>query len=95
MRTNHRSRTPAPAHLGFLLDELRSGGVTTYADLAATLNRQGIRPVRGRWKAHDLYLLMRRHRRVHPAAAVSVGAVLMPAAPRRHDASCGGCSAVE
>jgi hypothetical protein len=50
-----------------LLDELRSVGVTTYDDLAATLNRQGIRPDRGRWKAHDLYLLMRRHRRVPPA----------------------------
>jgi hypothetical protein len=50
-------------------------GVTTYADLAATLNSQGIRPFRGRWKAHDLYLLMRRHRRAHPSA-VSVGPTL-------------------
>jgi hypothetical protein len=40
MRTPHRARTSAPAHLGLLLDELRLGGVTTYAHLAATLNRQ-------------------------------------------------------
>jgi hypothetical protein len=51
-------------------------GVTTYADLAATLNSQGIRHFRGRWKPHDLYLLMRRHRRAHPSAAVSVDATL-------------------
>src|SRR5262245_8500691 len=76
MSTTNRIRSSAPAHLGFLLDELRSAGVTTYADLAATLNSQGIRPARGRWKAHDLYLLMRRHRRAHPAAADNVGAML-------------------
>jgi len=46
MKTNYRARASAPAHLGFLLDELRSAGVTTYADLAATLNRQGIRTAR-------------------------------------------------
>ena len=76
MRNTARERSPAPAQLGFLLDELRSAGVTTYADLAATLNSQGIRAARGRWKAHDLYLLMRRHRRVHPSAANSTGPVL-------------------
>jgi hypothetical protein len=76
MRTNHRARASAPAHLGFLLDELRSAGVTTYADLAATLNRQGIRPARGRWTAHDLHLAMRRHRRAHPGALLNVGAAL-------------------
>jgi hypothetical protein len=47
MRTNHRSRTPAPAHLGFLLDELRSGGVTTYADLDATCRERGRTRVHG------------------------------------------------
>jgi hypothetical protein len=71
-----RTRTNVPAKFGFLLDELRSVGVTAYADLAATLNRQGIRPGRRRWNAHDLYLLMRRHRRAHPAAAATVGAML-------------------
>jgi hypothetical protein len=76
MRTTHRARTSAPAHLGFLLDELRSAGVTTYADLAATLNKQGLRPRRGRWSAHDLYLLMRRHRRANPTAAISIGSML-------------------
>jgi hypothetical protein len=76
MTTTIRADTRAPTQLGFLIDELRSAGVTTYADLAATLNSQGIRPFRGRWKAHDLYLLMRRHRRAHPSAAVSVGATL-------------------
>jgi hypothetical protein len=76
MKTTHRVRTLAPVQLGFLLDELRSAGVITYADLAATLNKQGLRPRRGRWSAHDLYLLMRRHRRAHPAAAISVGAML-------------------
>ncbi len=76
MRTNHRARASAPAHLGFLLDELRSAGVTTYADLAATLNRQGIRPARGRWTAHDLHLAMRRHRRAHPGALLNIGAAL-------------------
>jgi hypothetical protein len=44
--------------------------------VASALNRQGIRPWRGRWSAHDLHLLMRRHRRAHPAAAESVGAAL-------------------
>ena len=67
---HHRS---APVHLGFLLDELRRAGVTTYADLASTLNRQGIRPRRGRWSAHDLHLVMRRHRRLHPSAAEHIG----------------------
>ncbi len=75
MTTTIRADTRAPTQLGFLIDELRSAGVTTYADLAATLNSQGIRPFRGRWKAHDLYLLMRRHRRAHPSA-VSVGPTL-------------------
>src|SRR4029079_17007650 len=68
MRTQHR--TGLPADIGFLLDELRLAGVTTYADLAATLNRQGIHPLRGRWTAHALHLAMRRQ------AAVNVGAVL-------------------
>jgi hypothetical protein len=65
-----------PAHLGYLLDELRRGGVTTYAGLAAALNRQGLRPARGRWKAHELYLVMRRHRRAHPAARLNAGGAL-------------------
>ena len=69
MTTTIRADTRAPTQLGFLIDELRSAGVTTYADLAATLNSQGVRPFRGRWKPHDLYLLMRRHRRAHPSAA--------------------------
>jgi hypothetical protein len=76
MRTTNRATGLAPGHLGFLLDELRSAGVTTYADLAATLNSQGIRPQRGRWTAHDLHLEMRRHRRAHPRAAANVGQVL-------------------
>ena len=76
MRNTARERAPAPAQLGFLLDELRSAGVTTYADLAATLNSQGIRPARGRWKAHDVHFFMRRHRRVHPSPANSSGRVL-------------------
>jgi hypothetical protein len=76
MKTNNRVTTLAPARLGFLLDELRSAGVTTYGDLAATLNSQGIRPLRGRWKAHDLYLVMRRHRHAHPAATLNAGAML-------------------
>jgi hypothetical protein len=61
---------------GFLLDELRLAGVTTYADLAATLNRQGLRPARGRWTAHALHLAMRRHRHAHPAASANVGTAL-------------------
>jgi hypothetical protein len=73
MRTTNHIRRSEPANLGFLLDELRQAGVTTYADLASTLNRQGIRPRRGRWSAHDLHLLMRRHRRLHPSAAEHVG----------------------
>jgi len=76
MRTTNRATGLAPGHLGFLLDELRSAGVTTYADLAATLNSEGIRPTRGRWTAHDLQLAMRRHRRAHPRAAANVGAAL-------------------
>src|SRR5262245_53257908 len=76
MRMSNRVPVPTPAHLGFLLDELRSSGVTTYADLATTLNRQGIRPPRGRWNAHKLYLVMRRHRRAHPTASVNAGAAL-------------------
>ena len=76
MKTISRNRSSASGHLGFLLDELRSAGVITYADLAATLNTQGIRPGRGRWRAHDLHLLMRRHRRAHPAAASSAGSLL-------------------
>ena len=59
-----------------LLDELRSAGVTTYADLATTLNSEGIRPARGRWTAHDLHLAMRRHRRANPKAAANVGVEL-------------------
>ena len=76
MRTTNRATGLAPGHLGFLLDELRSAGVTTYADLAATLNSQGIRPARGRWTAHDLHLAMRRHRHAHPNAGAKVGPVL-------------------
>lgn len=68
--------THEPAHLGYLLDELRRAGVTTYAGLATALNRQGLRPARGRWKAHELYLLMRRHRRAHPAARLNAGRAL-------------------
>jgi hypothetical protein len=73
MRTHHRA---APADIGFLLDELRLAGVTTYANLAATLNRQGIKPSRGRWTAHALHLAMRRHRHAHPAASMHAGAAL-------------------
>ena len=69
-------RTRSAAHLGFLLDELRRAGVTTYAGLATALNRQGLRPTRGRWTAHELYLLMRRHRRAHPAARLNSGGAL-------------------
>jgi hypothetical protein len=76
MRTTNRATGLAPGHLGFLLDELRAAGLSTYADLAATLNSQGIRPARGRWSAHDLHLAMRRHRRAHPKAAANVGPVL-------------------
>jgi hypothetical protein len=76
MRTTNRATGLAPGHLGFLLDELRAAGLSTYADLAATLNSQGIRPARGRWSAHDLHLAMRRHRRAHPKAAANVGSVL-------------------
>jgi hypothetical protein len=71
------SRTgAAPAHLGFLLDELRLAGVTTYAGLAAALNRQGIRPARGRWTARALHLAMRRHRHAHPSASLNIGPAL-------------------
>jgi hypothetical protein len=73
---NEMHRTHSPAHLGFLLDELRRAGVTTYAGLAAALNRQGLRPDRGRWTAHALYLLMRRHRRAHPGARHNAGRAL-------------------
>jgi hypothetical protein len=76
MKPTHRAAAPAPSHLGFLLDELRLAGVSTYADLAATLNRQGIRPARGRWTAHALQLAMRRHRRAHPTASLHAGAAL-------------------
>ena len=75
MRTRSRL-SPAPGQLGFLLDELRSAGLTTYAGLATALNRQGLRPARGRWRPHALYLLMRRHRRAHPEAALNIGAAL-------------------
>jgi hypothetical protein len=75
MRSHHNSGS-TPPHLGFLLDELRAAGVTRYADLASTLNRQGIRPNQGRWKAHDLYLLMRRHRWCYPAANLNVAPML-------------------
>ena len=75
MKNNH-SAANAPAHIGFLLDELRLAGVTTYADLASTLNRQGLRPSRGRWTAHALHLLMRRHRRAHPAAQANAAPAL-------------------
>ena len=71
---NHRRAIPA--HFGYLLDELRVAGVTTYADLATTLNQQGLRPSRGRWTAHALQLAMRRHRRAHPAASESAGIAL-------------------
>ena len=73
---NHHPGARASAHIGFLLDELRLAGVTTYADLALTLNRQGLRPSRGRWTAHALHLLMRRHRRAHPAAQVNAAPAL-------------------
>jgi hypothetical protein len=62
-----------PSRIGFLVDDLRASGRTTYVELAATLNAQGIRPPRGRWTAHDLYLAMRRHRRAHPAATQNAG----------------------
>jgi hypothetical protein len=62
--------------IAFLVDDLRSTGVTTYADLAATFNSQGIRPARGKWTARDLYLIMRRHRRAHPAAKLNAGSNL-------------------
>jgi hypothetical protein len=75
MKKISRASFPAPA-LGFLVDELRRGGVTTYVDLAAALNRQGLRPAHGRWRAHALYLLMRRHRRAHPQAAIHSGSIL-------------------
>jgi hypothetical protein len=65
-----------PAEIGFLVDDLRASGVTTYAELAATLNAEGIRPSRGRWTGHALYLAMRRHRRAHPAAAAHAGTAL-------------------
>ena len=74
--TNRSHLSPAPEQLGFLLDELRSAGLTTYADLATALNRQGLRPQRGRWHPHALYLIMRRHRRTHPHAALNVGSAL-------------------
>jgi|SRR5262245_12349386 len=91
MRTQHR---PAlPADIGFLLDDLRLAGVTTYADLAATLNRQGIRPARGRWTAHALLLAMRRHRHAHPQAALNVGTTLYARRPRRHAVSSAASSA--
>lgn len=62
-----------PSRIGFLVDDLRASGATTYVELAATLNAQGIRPSRGRWTAHDLYLAMRRHRWAHPAAMQNAG----------------------
>ena len=52
---------------------LAPGGRNYLCRPRSTLNRQGIRPRRGRWSAHDLHVLMRRHRRVHPAAAEHVG----------------------
>ena len=76
MKIAGHSHKRRPTPLGFLLDELRSAGVTTYAGLATALNRQGIRPARGRWNAHELYLLMRRHRRAHPAARRNAGDAL-------------------
>jgi hypothetical protein len=74
MKIAHRRRVAAD--LGYLIDELRSAGVTTYVGLAAALNRQGIRPAKGRWSAHQLYLLMRRHRHAHPAARLNAGGAL-------------------
>ena len=73
---NDRHAVSSPAHFGFLLDDLRLAGVTSYADLGPTLNRQGLRPTRGRWTAHALHLAMRRHRRAHPAALANAGAAL-------------------
>lgn len=72
------SAANSPAHFGFLLDELRLAGVTTYADLATTFNRQGLRPPRGRWTAHALHLVMRQHRCAHPAALIGLVADLEP-----------------
>ena len=76
MKTGNRSPSGPSAQLGLLLDELRLAGVTTYADLAISLNRQGIHSEHGRWRPVALYNLMRRHRRAHPQAARHVGAVL-------------------
>ena len=76
MTSINRATASAPVHLGFLVDELRLAGVTTYVELAAALNRQGLRPERGRWTPHDLYLLMRRHRRAHPLAVHNAGPIL-------------------
>jgi hypothetical protein len=73
MPTHHR---PAPADIGFLLDELRLAGVTTYADLAAALNSQGLRPAPGRWTSHALHLAMRRYRHAHPKASKNAGPAL-------------------
>jgi hypothetical protein len=73
MNNHHRA---VPVNFGYLLDELRLAGVTTYADLATTLNQQGLRPTRGRWTAHSLQLAMRRHRRAHPSAVINAGVSL-------------------
>ena len=54
---------------------------------AATLNKQGLRPRRGRWMAHALHLAMRRHRHAHPAAALRRRYVSLCEAGRR-GASC-------
>ena len=59
-----RTRTRAPADLGFLLDDLRSAGVTPYADFAATLEP----PVLNRSRA------MERARYLSPDATPSPGA---------------------
>ena len=81
-----------PAPLGYLLDELRLAGTTTYSDLATTLNRQGLRPARGRWTAHALHLAMRRHRRAHPASLANVGWRSTDAGPSKRDVSFGAFS---
>ncbi len=85
----------SPAHIGFLLDELRLAGIATYAELAATLNRQGLRPVRSRWSAHELHLAMRRHRRAHPAALANVGVALYARRAEEAGASCGAYSGAD
>jgi hypothetical protein len=81
MKTTHPLTSSAA--VGFLVDELRSARPATYAAAASAPQCARHSHPRGRWRGHDLRLLMRRNRRAHPTAAVNFGAKLYAHRARR------------